>query len=133
MEHSSAFFDPANKAASQIREQVALETLDELLDYILHQNGSIGILDATNSTPDRRKLVMNRIRERAGPDLNVLFLESQCMDENLLESNIRLKLGGPDYRDMDPHVALADFKKRIQVYEKAYVPLGDYEEKQNMP
>ncbi|KAK3111853.1 6-phosphofructo-2-kinase [Teratosphaeriaceae sp. CCFEE 6253] len=133
IEQNSAFFDPSNKKASQIREQVARETLDELLDYILYKNGSVGILDATNSTSERRKMVMERIRERAGPDLNVLFLESRCVDENLLEANMRLKLCGPDYKDMDPVVALEDFKKRIQVYEKAYVPLGEYEEKQNMP
>ncbi|EMC96175.1 hypothetical protein BAUCODRAFT_70469 [Baudoinia panamericana UAMH 10762] len=133
MEQNSSFFDPDNTKASQIREQVARETLDELLDYILNKGGSVGIFDATNSTLDRRKMVMDRIRERAGPDLNVLFLESRCVDENLLEANMRLKLNGPDYRDMDPVVALEDFKKRIKVYEKAYVPLGDYEEKNHMP
>lgn len=133
MEQNSAFFDPDNKKASQIREQVARETLDELLDYILNQNGSVGILDATNSTMDRRKMVMDRIRERAGPDLNVLFLESKCVDENLLEANMRLKLNGPDYKDMDPRVALKDFRERVKVYEKAYVSLGDYEEEHNMP
>ena len=133
MDHNASFFDPTNTKASQIREQVARETLDELLDYILFQNGSIGILDATNSTMERRKMVIDRIRERAGPDLNVLFLESSCVDQDLLESNMRLKLGGPDYRDMDPTLALEDFKKRVAVYEKAYVPLGEYEEKNNMP
>ncbi|KAK5120169.1 hypothetical protein LTR85_006650 [Meristemomyces frigidus] len=133
MEQNSAFFDPENKKASQIREQVARETLEELLDYILVQGGSVGILDATNSTMERRKMVMDCIRKRAGPDLNVLFLESACVDQDLLEANMRLKLKGPDYRDMDPVVALEDFKKRVKVYEKAYVPLGDYEEKNNMP
>lgn len=133
MEQNSAFFDPDNKKASQIREQVARETLDELLNYILYENGSVGILDATNSTMERRKMVMDRIRERAGPDLNVLFLESSCVDQDLLEANMRLKLNGPDYRDMDPVTALEDFRKRVKVYEKAYVPLGEYEEKHNMP
>jgi 6-phosphofructo-2-kinase len=133
MDQNASFFDPENKKASQIREQVARETLDELLDYILNKGGSVGILDATNSTMDRRKMVMERIRERAGPDLNVLFLESRCVDKDLLEANMRLKLNGPDYRDMDPVVALEDFKKRVKVYEKAYVPLGEYEEQNNMP
>lgn len=133
MEQNAAFFDPENQKASQIREQVARETLDELLDYILDGNGSVGILDATNSTMERRKMVMDRIRERAGPDLNVLFLESRCVDPDLLEANMRLKLSGPDYKEMDPNIALDDFKKRVQAYEKAYVPLGDYEEKHNMP
>ncbi len=40
---------------------------------------------------------------------------------------------GPDYRDQDPVVALDDFKKRVALYESKYVPLGDYEEKNNMP
>ena len=50
------------------------------------------------------------------------------MDEQLLESNIRLKLSGPDYKDQDPEKALADFRKRIEIYEKNYVPLGQFEE-----
>ena len=133
MEQNSGFFDPQNTKAAQIREQVARDTLDELLDYILNGSGSVGILDATNSTMERRKMVMDRIRERAGPQLNVLFLESSCVDQELLEANMRLKLNGPDYREMDPTIALEDFKKRVQEYEKAYVPLGEYEENNNMP
>ncbi|KAL8850948.1 MAG: hypothetical protein Q9221_004148 [Calogaya cf. arnoldii] len=132
MDHSASFFDPDNTEAAGLREQLAMETLDELLDFLLDQNGSVGIFDATNSTLDRRKNIVNRIRQRAGPELGVLFLESQCLDENLLESNMRLKLSGPDYKDQDPVTALEDFKKRVALYEKAYVPLGDYEEKNNM-
>ena len=82
MEQSANFFDPNNARAAQIREQVAMETLDELLDYILDQGGSVGIFDATNSTLERRKTIMKRVRERAGPELGVLFLESLCIDEN---------------------------------------------------
>jgi len=133
MDQSASFFDPKNKKAALVREQVAMDTLDELLDYILDQNGSIGIFDATNSTLERRKMIMRHIRERAGPDLNVLFLESRCEDKDLLEGNMRLKLNGPDYKGMDPDAALEDFKQRIAVYETAYVPLGEYEEKNNMP
>ena len=159
--HDSSFFDPNNEQAANIRDEIAMATLDELLDYILDQGGSVGIFDATNSTLERRKLVMERIRERAGPELGVLFLESLCVDEQLLESNMRLKLSGtsvpvlgfsfrpivcvwnvlliqnldlgPDYRDQDPVVALDDFKKRVALYQSKYVPLGEYEEKNNMP
>lgn len=133
MDQSAAFFDPSNKKASQLREQVALETLEELLDYVLLQGGSVGIFDATNSTLQRRELIMKKIRERAGEELNVLFIESICKDENLLENNMRLKLSGPDYKDKDPVAALADFKQRVAIYEKNYAPIGDYEEKMNMP
>ena len=83
MEQSASFFDPQNVRAAQIREQVAMSTLDELLDYVLDQGGSVGILDATNSTLERRKLIMKKVRQRAGPELGVLFLESLCVDPNV--------------------------------------------------
>jgi 6-phosphofructo-2-kinase len=133
IDQSANFFDPKNQQAVQLRDQVALATLDELLDYILDQGGSVGILDATNSTLERRKSVMDRIRERAGPELGVLFLESRCVDPILLESNMRLKLSGPDYHDQDPLKALEDFKKRVAMYDKSYVPVGEYEEQNDMP
>ncbi|KKY18459.1 putative 6-phosphofructo-2-kinase 1 [Phaeomoniella chlamydospora] len=133
MDQSATFFDPNNAKALAIREQVALETLDELLNYILNGNGSVGILDATNSTLERRKVIMDHIREVAGKDLNVLFLESQCIDENLLERNMHLKLFGPDYKGQDPQTALEDFKKRVAMYQKSYAPLGEFEEQHNMP
>ncbi|OKL59194.1 hypothetical protein UA08_05877 [Talaromyces atroroseus] len=132
IDQSASFFDPKNRQAVQLREQVALGTLDELLDYVLDQGGSVGILDATNSTLERRKAVMDHIRKRAGPELGVLFLESRCLDPVLLESNMRLKLSGPDYRTQDPVKALEDFKKRVALYEKSYVPLGEYEEQNDM-
>lgn len=82
MDQSAKFFDPKNETASKIREQVALETLDELIDYLLHGNGSVGVLDATNSTLHRRKLLVDRIKERE-PKLGILFIESICNDENV--------------------------------------------------
>lgn len=133
MEQNAAFFDPANSRAALLREQAAMDTLDDLLDYILDQGGSVGIFDATNSTLDRRKLVMQHIRDRAGPALNVLFIESVCDDQNLLERNMRLKLSGPDYRGKDPEKSLEDFRQRVALYEKAYIPLGKYEEDNNIP
>ncbi|KAF3394149.1 hypothetical protein F1880_005522 [Penicillium rolfsii] len=132
MDQTANFFDPQNQAAVKLREQVALDTLDELLEYILEEGGSVGILDATNSTMERRKAIVDHIRKRAGPELGILFLESRCVDENLLEANMRLKLSGPDYKGQDPVTALEDFKKRVALYEKSYVPLGEYEEKHDM-
>lgn len=133
IDQPASFFDPHNPDALRVREQIALSTLDELLDYILDEGGSVGILDATNSTLERRVALVDHIRERAGPELNVLFLESQCCDENLLQANMRLKLSGPDYRDKDPKLALEDFKNRMALYEESYVPLGEYEEAHDIP
>lgn len=82
MDQSAQFFDPNNEAASKIREQVALETLDELLDYLLLGRGSVGILDATNSTIHRRQLLVDRVRAR-DDRLGILFIESICRDKNV--------------------------------------------------
>ena len=147
MEQSADFFDPLNTKASQIREQVAMSTLDELLDFLLNEGGSVGILDATNSTIERRQLLFKHIQERE-PKLGILFIESVCQDEKvrsrislighltnfaqLLETNMRLKLRGPDYKDKDPESSYEDFKKRVAAYESAYVPIGEFEEKNRM-
>ncbi|KAL2109905.1 hypothetical protein VUR80DRAFT_1873 [Thermomyces stellatus] len=130
-DQSAEFFDPQNENAAKFREQLALDTLDELLNYLLLQGGSVGILDATNSTIQRRQVLVDRIKARE-PKLGILFIESTCTDKALLEANMRLKLSGPDYKDKNPVKALEDFKKRVQAYESAYVPLGDYEEAHDM-
>jgi 6-phosphofructo-2-kinase len=82
MDQSAKFFDPKNQAASKLRERVALDTLNELLHYLLHEGGAVGILDATNSTLHRRKTLVRLIRERE-PKLGILFIESICHDRNV--------------------------------------------------
>jgi 6-phosphofructo-2-kinase len=82
MDQSAVFFDPSNTVASQIREKVAMETLEELLDFLLDQGGSVGILDATNSTITRRQKLFSTIKDRE-PKLGILFIESVCEDEKV--------------------------------------------------
>ncbi|PHH76149.1 hypothetical protein CDD82_4120 [Ophiocordyceps australis] len=131
VDQSAKFFDPTNEQASALRNQVAMQTLEELLDYLLVQGGAVGILDATNSTIKRRQQIVDRIKARE-PKLGILFIESICHDENLLEANMRLKLSGPDYRDKDPAQSLDDFKSRVAAYASAYQTLGKYEEDNDM-
>lgn len=86
MDQSAEFFDPSNAKASAIREQVAMSTLNELLDFLLVQGGSVGILDATNSTVERRQTLFNHIKERE-PMLGILFIESVCQDKRVSLQN----------------------------------------------
>lgn len=79
-DQSADFFDPKNANARKVREQLALDTLDELLAYLLLQGGSVGILDATNSTIHRRQLLVDRIKAKA-PKIGILFIESVCTDK----------------------------------------------------
>ncbi|KAJ6169822.1 bifunctional 6-phosphofructo-2-kinase/fructose-2-6-bisphosphate 2-phosphatase [Penicillium canescens] len=129
----AAFFDPTSPSLVNFRDQIALATLDSLLDWLMHRGGTIGILDATNISQRRRQLVLSHIKQRPGPEPSILFLESCCFDQDLLRRNILLKLSGPDYKHRNPEKALADFCQRVSNYEKLYVPLGIAEEEQGIP
>jgi 6-phosphofructo-2-kinase len=59
-----------------------MSTLDELLDFLLNEGGSVGILDATNSTVERRQVLFNRVKERE-PKLGIIFIESVCQDQKV--------------------------------------------------
>jgi 6-phosphofructo-2-kinase/fructose-2,6-biphosphatase 2 len=65
-----------------------------------------------------------RIRERVAkePTLQLLFLESKCDDPAVIASNIALKVqsGDPDYQGMSREEAEADFRRRIDAYERVY-------------
>lgn len=126
-EQDSNFFDPTNKENAELRDKWALDTLEELLDYLLEGPGSVGVFDATNTTRKRRKYVLDRIHER-NSQLKVLFLESICTDKNLVEKNITLKLFGPDYVGKNPEASLKDFKDRLANYMTAYEPIEDDED-----
>ncbi|RIA85423.1 6-phosphofructo-2-kinase-domain-containing protein [Glomus cerebriforme] len=126
--HSHLFFDPDNEYAKKVREQVAMDCLDELIDW-LKRGGRVGIHDATNSTAARRKKILERCQREHS--FKVLFIESICNDEEVLESNMRLKLLGPDYKNMDPEEALKDFRKRVTNYEKVYETINEEEEEKN--
>ncbi|KAI0201944.1 6-phosphofructo-2-kinase-domain-containing protein [Astrocystis sublimbata] len=126
------FFDPTSSECVSLRDQLAIKTLNELLTFLLDDGGNIGILDATNSTTARRQLVLDHIRQRCGDSLRVLFLESNCSNQTIREANIKLKLFGPDYAGKDPEASLADFRRRVVHYEKAYESLGIAEENQGL-
>lgn len=129
--HNADFFAPDNSSSTVLREKWAMDTLDQLLNYVIDGPGSVGIFDATNSTKRRRYKVLKRIQERSNGELKVLYLESICSDPAIIELNIRLKLSGPDYRDMEPEAALKDFVGRLHNYEKAYETIDETEE--NIP
>lgn len=110
------------------RDEIALATLHELLAWLQDESSSVAIFDATNSTVQRRRKLVHEIRRVAGNFVEVLFLESCCFDETILEQNMRLKLSGPDYKGADAAHALADFRARVKMYEVSYEALGPYEE-----
>ena len=119
-----SFFDPDNVEASAARAEVAKAALDDMVAWFA-DGGEVGIYDATNSTRSRRAQVSDRCRA-AG--LQVVFVESLCEDEEVIESNIRqTKLHMPDYVGSDPERAVMDFRQRIANYARVYEPVDPAE------
>eukprot|EP00908_Phaeocystis_cordata_P013140 Transcript_24172.p1 GENE.Transcript_24172~~Transcript_24172.p1 ORF type:complete len:504 (+),score=199.17 Transcript_24172:118-1629(+) len=127
---AASFFDPTDPSAKAAREGIAMQTLDELLLWF-DAGGEIGIYDATNSTRERRAAVQARAAaaaERAGHSVSVVFIESVCDEEALLEANMVAKVrASPDFKDLSEAAALADLRERIGHYERAYETVADEE------
>jgi broad specificity phosphatase PhoE/predicted kinase len=118
------FFDPENPEGARARFELATIVLDDLV-YWLRTEGRIAIYDATNSTPDRRRAVRERCE---GEGFAVQFIEMVNDDPEVIERNILdTKVGSPDYADMDPADAVADFRARIAHYEDHYHSVADDE------
>lgn len=88
-----------------------------MLDWF-QSGGVVGIFDATNSTQERRKWILETCNANG---VETLFVESKCDDEALIMANIRdVKTTSPDYQGQDPEAAALDFRNRIRNYEKVY-------------
>lgn len=121
---SADFFDPENPEGVRARMELAVECMNDMLAWF-SRGGLVGIYDATNSTKKRRAVVKNRLEEVG---VRVLFLESLCTDQSIIDKNIlETKLRSPDYRDVDPEEAAKDFQKRIQQYDRANETVDDDE------
>eukprot|EP00966_Prymnesium_polylepis_P320868 7377225-Prymnesium_polylepis.1 len=102
-----------------------METLDELLRWLraVPQGSACGIFDATNTTAVRRRAVVERCaRAAAGPPVRLVFLESICNDDTILQANYRMKLHNDDYKGADAEGALKDFMERVRAYEAVSRP-----------
>jgi broad specificity phosphatase PhoE len=120
---SHDFFDPTNAEGARQRTQMALMALDDMVGWF-RDGGEVAIYDATNSTHSRRALIQERcVRE----GVRVIFIESIC-DEATVDANVRAtKLDSPDYVGVDPDLAVADFRARIEHYARVYEPVDEKE------
>ena len=123
-DHSASFFNPNNSNAAAMREQMANDCLENLIEW-LKDGGNVGIHDATNSTAERRQKLADRINKERG--MQILFVESICDDPAVVASNVagKVSAGDPDYNGMTPEQAEADFRRRISHYEAAYEPVHE--------
>lgn len=99
--------------------------MNDMMKWFDETQGVVAILDATNSTKDRRSWIYERCQQ-AGVD--TVFVESKCDDEDLVMANIlEVKTTSPDYQGQDPEVAATDFRDRIRNYEKVYETIDEDE------
>lgn len=123
--HRAEFFARDNAEALAMREEIAFRVLDELLDWM--QSGEVAVFDATNTTIERRRRIVEVIRNRH-PYANVIFLESICEDKLVLAENLFQKAScSPDFKGMDISEAMVELQGRIVEYEKVYQTIGDDE------
>jgi len=113
----ASFFETGQN--EDMRENIAFMTLDRGLEYLI-RGGEVIILDATNSTKSRRRELLARCNELS-PQLNVLFVEVICNNEEILLNNMRVKIeNSPDYKNWNFGAAMLDLKNRIENYAKRY-------------
>uniref|UniRef100_A0A3B3V5L0 6-phosphofructo-2-kinase/fructose-2,6-biphosphatase 3 n=1 Tax=Poecilia latipinna TaxID=48699 RepID=A0A3B3V5L0_9TELE len=115
------FFKPDNESAVKIRQQCALAALRDVKSYLKDEGGQVAVFDATNTTRDRRDLILKFGSEN---DFKIFFIESVCEDQSVIASNImEVKVSCPDYKDCNKTEAMMDFQKRIECYRTSYQPL----------
>ncbi|EGT47775.1 hypothetical protein CAEBREN_12170 [Caenorhabditis brenneri] len=105
--------------------RLAIEDMGRYLDA---KEGEVAILDTTNTTRERRHILMNYCKNLMHePPFRVFFVESVSDDKDIINSNItEVKINSPDYKGiMSQEEAKEDFLKRIENYRMQYRPLDE--------
>jgi len=123
----AAFFSAANEEGAKLREELAMKVQENMYRWLYAGRGEqrIAIFDATNTTIARRQALANRARRE---NVFLLFVESICDDDEVLQRNYDLKLLNEDYKNVDPVKAKVDFIQRVKAYEKVYETIADFED-----
>lgn len=122
---SADFFDTRNAEGERLRRAAAEAAIADMVKWFDRGGGTVAILDATNSTKSRRRLIQERCQAH---DIECLFVESKCDNEDLIMSNIlEVKTTSPDYKGQDPEEAAKDFRERIRNYERVYETIDEDE------
>lgn len=131
LELKEQIFDMADPGCVETRDEIAMRTLVELLDWLQESdNHKIGIFDATNSTLKRRKLILSTLEKRATTmPLNFVFLEVIVDSKDILEEHLYWKVRhSDDYKHLsDKDWCLSDFQSRMRQYEAVYETIDDQE------
>ena len=134
---NAKYFDATDERATAQRLAFARAALKDMVDFLFQEDygsfleqrgadsGRVAIFDATNTTKERRRWLCEQL---AGLPLKILFIESVCTDEAVIERNIwNSKVNNEDYGGgkMDRDAAYRDFRDRIALYQSVYEPMEE--------
>uniref|UniRef100_A0A915B845 6-phosphofructo-2-kinase domain-containing protein n=1 Tax=Parascaris univalens TaxID=6257 RepID=A0A915B845_PARUN len=127
------FFNPYNEEGTRIRDECARLAMEDMGSYLENKEGEVAIFDATNTTRERRRWLVDFCNrgnggvDGCGPPFRVFFVESVCDDLDIVNANItEVKVNSPDYKGlMSEDQAKEDFTKRIENYKLQYQPLDE--------
>ena len=110
------FFHPNNMTT---RNNIAEKLFLELIEWIMITDNKIAIFDATNTTIDRRKKLIDTINLFKINDLKICFIESICDVKDIINKNIEMKANSKDYinKGID---TINDFNQRMLYYTELY-------------
>ncbi|OAF67916.1 hypothetical protein A3Q56_04345 [Intoshia linei] len=120
----SSFFDNSNPEYVKIRHNMLITALKDVTEYLNNLNGEIAIVDATNTTRERREFIVDSMKKNVS-NINIMMLESICNSTSIINENIvQVKLNSPDYVTQNcSQDVITDFQSRIRHYEQVYEPL----------
>ncbi|KAI0400562.1 6-phosphofructo-2-kinase-domain-containing protein [Xylaria palmicola] len=105
------FYPDASPASVMLRQKILKKCREDIYAWLNHENGQVAIYDAVNPTAAGRRSLA---KEFAKHDVQTLFLESFVDDENILRENARnVKIGSPDFANMDPDDAAKLYLRRM--------------------
>ncbi|PAV63823.1 hypothetical protein WR25_03231 [Diploscapter pachys] len=121
---NASFFSPDNEEALRVRAESARRAMEDMVRYLDSGQGHVAIFDATNTTRERRKKLVEFCEAKR---LRCFFIESVCDDPKIIESNVTdVKVNSPDYKGvMTAEQAKEDFMNRIEQYKRQYEPLDE--------
>ena len=105
------FFVNASPSTVLLRQKILKKCRDEMVHFLNHENGQVAVYDAVNAIAEARRSLA---REFAKHEVETLFIESACDDENIIEENVRsVKISSPDYIGWDSKIAIKHYLARM--------------------
>jgi len=108
------FYNPKNKDGVELREKIARINIKRATDY-LKGTGRVAILDATNASIKRRKIITELLTDHA-----ILFIECINDDEEILKASIDRKVANSEFSHLGKEAAIRSFRQRINYYQAIY-------------